>query len=73
MICKGEGNNEEAAKRFENLIKNDPRNSRLYVDLAECYVSMNRKQDAIELLSNFAKIDNRNTAVRNTLERLQRN
>ncbi len=73
LICKGEGNNEEAAKRFENLIKNDPRNARLYVDLADCYVAMNRKHDAIELLSNFTKIDNRNTAVRNTLERLSRN
>ena len=73
LICKGEGNNEEAAKRFENLIKNDPRNGRLYVDLAECYTSMNRKQDAIKVLSDYMKMDSRNTAVRNTLDKLQRN
>ena len=72
LICKGEGNNEEAAKRFENLIKNDPRNGRLYVDLAECYVGMGRKQDAIKVLSDFMKMDSRNIAVRNTLDKLQR-
>ena len=73
LICKGEGNNEEAAKRFENLIKNDPRNGRLYVDLAECYVAMNRKQDAVKVLSDYMKMDSRNIAVRNTLDKLQRN
>ena len=65
--------NEEAAKRFENLIKNDPKNGRLYVDLAECYVAMNRKQDAIKLLTECLRVDSRNSAVRSTLDKLQRN
>ena len=55
------------------LIKNDPRNGRLYVDLAECYVAMNRKQDAVKVLSDYMKMDNRNSAVRNALDKLQRN
>ncbi len=72
LLCKGEGNYEEAATRFNRLINNDPKNSRLYVDLADCYISMNRKQDAITLLEDFVKLDNRNPAVRNMLERLTR-
>lgn len=72
LICKGEGNNEEAAKRFENLIKSDPRNSRLYIDLSDCYVAMNRKQDAIKVLNDYLKIDNRNNSVKIALERLSK-
>ena len=70
LICKGEGNSEEAAKRFENLIKNDPRNSRLYVDLADCYVAMNRKQDAVKLLSDYLKYDSRSAAISSALTRI---
>ena len=72
LICKGEGNYEDASRRFENLIKNDSRNPRLYMDLADCYVLMNRKNDAVKLLENFVKVDNRNPAVRNMYEKLTR-
>lgn len=73
LICKGEGNNEEAAKRFETLIKSDPRNSRLYIDLSDCYLAMNRKQDAIKVLNDYMRFDNRNTAIKQTLDRLNKN
>ena len=70
LICKGEGNYEEAALRFENLIKNDPKNSRLYADLAECYLLMNRKNDAITLLKDCLKSDNRNIGAKNLLDKI---
>lgn len=70
LICKGEGNNEEASKRFENLIKNDPKNSRLYIDLSDCYIAMNRKQDAIKVLNDYLKFDSRNNTIKSALERL---
>lgn len=70
LICKGEGKLEETAERFENLIKDDPRNSRLYVDLADCYVAMNRKQDAVKLLSDFLRYDSRSAAISSALERI---
>jgi len=72
LICKGEGNNEEAASRFENLIKNDPRNSRLYIDLSDCYVAMNRTADAVKVLNDYLKIDNRNTSVKIALDRISK-
>ena len=72
LICKGEGNYEEAALRFENLIKNDPRNPRLYADLAECYLLMGRKNDAIKLLQDCLQTDARNIGARNLLEKITR-
>jgi len=72
LICKGEGNNEEAAERFENLIKNDPRNSRLYVDLSDCYVAMKRPADAVKVLNDYLKIDGRNSQIRNALDRISK-
>lgn len=72
LICKGEGNFEEAAKRFTTLIKNDARNSRLYIDLSDCYVSMGRKAEAIQLLEDYLKTDNRNMSVKNALDKLVR-
>ncbi len=72
LLCKCEGNNVEAAERFENLIKSDPKNYRLYVDLADCYVFLHKKERAIEVLSSYLKIDGRNTYVRNILDRLSK-
>ena len=55
LICKGEGKYEEAAERLSNLIRNDAKNYRLYIDLADCYVKLNRKQDAVAALESFQK------------------
>ena len=72
LICKCQGKFEEAVDRFKNLIRNDPRNSRLYVDLAETYSLMNRKEDAIKLLEDYLHNDGKNIQIRNLLERLKR-
>lgn len=72
LICKGEGNNEEAVSRFENLIKNDSRNPRLYIDLSECYLAMNRKTDAVKILNDYLKIDSRNLAVKIALDKVSK-
>ena len=71
-ICKGEGKIDEAISRFSNLVKNDQRNSRLYIDLAECYLAVNKKDEAIKTLENYMRIDGRNFAVRNLHAKLTR-
>lgn len=70
LICKGEGNFEQAIARFENLIKDDPRNGRLYLDLADCYVAQGRKAEAVKLLENYLKSYGSNNIVRNALDRI---
>ena len=72
LICKGEGKIEEAITRFTNLIKNDTRNSRLYIDLAECYLQVNKRADAIRVLENYLRIDGRNLSVKNLYSKIQR-
>ena len=46
LICKGEGKFEEAADRLTQLVNGDPKNYRLYIDLADCYLKMNNKKEA---------------------------
>jgi thioredoxin-like negative regulator of GroEL len=53
------------------LVQTDPKNYRLYIDLADCYVKMNQKNMAIEVLQNFQKQGIRSQAVNEMLEKLQ--
>ncbi len=72
LLCKTEGNYEEAIKRFEKLIKDNPTNGRLYLNIADCYVLADKKNEAIKLLENYLKSDGKNNIIRNTLEKLNR-
>ena len=69
MVEITEGNFEEAVTRFKNLIRNDPKNSRLHSDLAECYFSMNKKDLAIKTLEDYLKFDGKNAILNNQLQK----
>ena len=71
LICKGEGNYEEAVERLKSLIKNDPKNFRLYIDLADCYIKLGQKQKAAECLESFQRQGFRSPAVNDLLDKLQ--
>ncbi|MBQ2480371.1 MAG: tetratricopeptide repeat protein, partial [Treponema sp.] len=73
LICKGEGKYEEAVERLSSLIRNDEKNYRLYIDLADCYVKMNQKQKAIDVLTSFQKYGIRSQAVNEMLDKLEGN
>ena len=73
LICKGEGKYEEAAERLSNLIRNDAKNFRLYIDLADCYVKLNRKQDAVSVLESFQKQGIRCPPISDMLDKLKNN
>jgi len=70
LICKGEGKYQEAVDRFQKLINDDPKNSRLYNDLADCYMAMNEKQSAIRILEEYLQIDGKNVIIKNTLDKI---
>lgn len=72
LICKTQGKIDEAIERFENLIKEDPKNARLYLDLSDCYLQNKDKENAIKVLENCLQIDGRNSLVRNNLEKLKK-
>ena len=73
LICKGEGKYEEAVERLYRLIRNDEKNYRLYIDLADCYIKMNKKQKAVEALESFQKLGIRSTAISEMLAKIQSN
>ena len=73
LICKGEGKYKEAAEKLSSLIKNDLKNYRLYIDLADCYVKLNDKAQAINVLESFQKLGLRSTAINELLEKLRNN
>jgi tetratricopeptide (TPR) repeat protein len=73
LICKGEGKYAEAIERLQSLIRGDPKNYRLYVDLADCYLKMNQKQKAIDALQDFQAQGVRSQAVNEMLEKIQNN
>ena len=70
LICKGEGNYGEAVERLENLIKNDPKNYRLYIDLADCYLKTDDKNRAVEVLKNFQKTGTKSNAISEMLDKI---
>ncbi len=72
LICKAQEKYDEACERLENLIKDDPKNYRLYVDLADCYIKANKKNAAIEVLERFQSKGIKSTAVSELLEALKK-
>ena len=72
LICKGEGKYDEAIERLEQLINNDQKNYRLYIDLADCYVKKNDPQMAIKTLQRFQKLGIRSQAINEYLDQIQK-
>ena len=73
LICKGEGKFEEAADRLNQLISGDPKNYRLYIDLADCHLKMNNKKEALETLHSFQKLGIKNQAINDFIDQIQEN
>lgn len=71
LICKGEGKYGEAVERLSSLIKGDSRNYRLYIDLADCYLKMGKKKDALDTLHSFQSLGIRSQAVSDFAEQIQ--
>lgn len=71
LISKGKGNYEDAVAQLKDLISSNPKNYRLYIDLADCYIKMGRKEDAVECLKAFKTTGLKNPAIAEILEELQ--
>lgn len=72
LVCKAQEKYEEAIERLENLIKEDQRNYRPYIDLADCYIKTNNKAEAIATLERFQTKGVRSSAVTELLEALKK-
>jgi len=71
MISKIQGRFDEAAVSLMRLIQTDPKNYRLYIELAECQLNSGDKQKAISTLQDFQKLGIRNQLVTEMLDKLR--
>lgn len=71
LINKEEGNYEEAISSLVDLVYNEPKNYRLYIEIAECYEAKKEIGKAIEALNQFQKLGIRNSHVSDYLMELR--
>ena len=57
---------------LKGLLKNDPKNHRLYTEIADCYMSLGDKSSAFETLVQFQRLGIRNSYVSKYIERLKK-
>ena len=68
LINKSRGNYQEAIDSLKGLLKNDVKNHRLYTEIAECFLSLGRRDEALAILSEFQRLGIRNVYVQNLLD-----
>jgi tetratricopeptide (TPR) repeat protein len=67
-IAKMQGRFDEAINSLTQLLQHDPKNYRIYLELADCYLKKNEKEYAAEILKAFQRYGIRNNAVTELLE-----
>ncbi|TVQ27052.1 MAG: tetratricopeptide repeat protein [Spirochaetaceae bacterium] len=72
MIAKDTGRSEDALRSLERLLPADPQNHRLYIEAAECLLSLGRRHEAVEMLERFSRQGIRNRYVSDMISRLTR-
>jgi tetratricopeptide (TPR) repeat protein len=68
LLAKEQGKFDEAIMSFKRLIQQDNKNHRLYSELAECYIKMGDKRNAVAVLEDFQKLGIKNQKIAELLE-----
>jgi tetratricopeptide (TPR) repeat protein len=71
VVAKAQGKFDESITSLRRLIQQDPKNYRLYIETADCWVKKGEKNLAIEVLGEFQKQGIRNMFVSEFLEKLK--
>ncbi|MDR2658641.1 MAG: tetratricopeptide repeat protein [Spirochaetaceae bacterium] len=69
-IDKLQGHIEQAINSLTKLLQHDPKNHRLYLELADCYIKIDDAHQAVEILRAFQRFGIRNNAVTDLLEKI---
>lgn len=72
LIYKQKGNYQDAVESLQGLVKNDSKNSRLYLEIADCYIRLGQKKRALETLTSFMNQGIRNSYVSEMYDNLKR-
>jgi tetratricopeptide (TPR) repeat protein len=70
VVAKAQGKYDEALESLKRLVQQDPKNYRLYIELADCYLKKGEKNRARETLEEFQKLGIRNSSIAEMLERI---
>jgi tetratricopeptide (TPR) repeat protein len=71
VVAKSQGRYDESIESLRRLIQQDPRNYRIYIELADCWIKKREKNQALEVLGEFQKLGIRNNAVIDFIEKLK--
>jgi len=71
VIARLQGKYQDAIVSLRKLIQNDPKNYRLYLELAQCYQAEGDKQRALEALADFQRLGIRNIYIQDAIGKLQ--
>jgi tetratricopeptide (TPR) repeat protein len=69
VVAKSQNRYGEAIESLRSLIRQDPRNYRLYMELSDCWYRKGDKKTAIETLGEFQKLGGRHAKVAELLDR----
>jgi len=70
LISKAQEKYNEAILSLRRLKQQDPKNYRIYVELAECCLKIGNKRQAVEILEEFQQLGIRNAQVAEMLEKM---
>ncbi|OHE69246.1 MAG: hypothetical protein A2413_16990 [Treponema sp. RIFOXYC1_FULL_61_9] len=71
VVSKMQGKYDDAIESLRRLVQQDPKNYRLYIELADCWMKKNDRNRAIEALAEFQKLGIRNMFVSDMMDKLR--
>ncbi|NNM53392.1 MAG: tetratricopeptide repeat protein [Spirochaetales bacterium] len=71
LVHKLKGEYQEAINSLQGILKNDANNARIYQEMAECYVALKKKDEALAVLSLFQKRGMKNQSVNDMMAKLR--
>ena len=72
LINKEKGNYAEAIESLSGLLVNDAKNPRLYLEIAQCWLLLEKRDKALEVLTRAMRMGIKNLGVAEMLEKLQK-
>lgn len=71
LVHKAQGHFEEALQSLQGILRNDANNPRIYQEMAECYLALDKRDEAVRILSAFQRRGIKNVQINELLNRLR--
>jgi len=71
LVHKAQGQYEEAIRSLQGILRNDANNPRIYQEMAECYLALKQRDEAVKVLSAFQRRGIKNTQINDLMNRIR--